>query len=85
MKSEKVQGKIESKSIFAILTLQTRKIWGRSFRKQNVRVLMIKGSSQEKLYQELNLGHLYQRRWMRRLYLFYKVFHSKVPKALFHP
>ena len=32
------------------------------------------GSSRENFYQELGLEHLYQRRWMRRLCLFYKVF-----------
>ena len=42
----------------------------------------IQGSSQKKLYQELGLEHLHQRRWMRRLCLFYKVFHSKVPKYI---
>ena len=35
-----------------------------------------------KLYQELGLEHLHQRQWMRRLCLFYKVFHSKVPKYI---
>ena len=34
----------------------------------------------EKLYQELGLGHLHQRWWMRQLYLFYNVFHNKIPK-----
>ena len=34
----------------------------------------IKGSSCEKLYQELGLEYLYQRRWARRLCLLYKVF-----------
>ena len=34
----------------------------------------IKGSSCEKLYQELGLEYLYQRRWSRRLCLLYKVF-----------
>ena len=42
----------------------------------------IQGSSQKKLYQELGLEHLHQRRWMRRLCLFYKVFHNKVPKYI---
>ena len=36
----------------------------------------IQGSSREKLYQELGLEHLHQRRWIKRLCLFYKVFHS---------
>ena len=34
----------------------------------------IQGSSRGKLYQELGLEHLHQKRWMRRLCLFYKVF-----------
>ena len=34
----------------------------------------IKGSSREKLYQELGLEYLYQRSWARRLCLLYKVF-----------
>ena len=42
----------------------------------------IQGSSRKKLYQELGLEHLHQRRWMRRLCLFYKVFQSKVPKYI---
>ena len=59
----------------------------RSKRKESVHhkaALAITGvmqrSSRKKLYQELCLEHLHQRRWMRRLCLFYKVFHSKVPK-----
>ena len=42
----------------------------------------IEGSSRKKLYQELGLKHLHQRWWMRRLCLFSKVFHSKVPKYI---
>ena len=42
----------------------------------------IQGSSRKKLYQELGLEHLHQRWWMRWLCLFYKVFHSKVPKYI---
>ena len=42
----------------------------------------IQGPSRKKLYQELGLEHLHQRRWMRQLCLFYKVFHSKVPKYI---
>ena len=34
----------------------------------------IKGSSRAKLYQELALGLLRHRRWIRRLCLFYEVF-----------
>ena len=34
----------------------------------------IKGSSREKLYQELGLEYLYRRRWARRLCLLYKIF-----------
>ena len=39
----------------------------------------IQGSSQKKLYQELGLEHLHQRRWTRWLCLFYRVFLSNVP------
>ena len=39
----------------------------------------IKGTSREKLYQELGLEYLQQRRWMRRLWLFYKVALTKLP------
>ena len=42
----------------------------------------IQGSSRKKLYQELGLEHLNQRWWIRRLSLFYKVFHTKVPKYI---
>ena len=42
----------------------------------------IQGSPREKLYQELSLEYLRQRRWMRRLCLFYQVFHNKVPKYI---
>ena len=42
----------------------------------------IEGSSRIKLYQKLGLKHLHQRWWMRRLCLFYKVFHSKVLKYI---
>ena len=41
----------------------------------------IQGSSRNKLYQELGLEHLHQRRCIRRLCLFY-IFHSKVPKYI---
>ena len=42
----------------------------------------IQGPSRKKLYQELGLEHLHQRRWMRHLSLFYKFFHSKVLKYI---
>ena len=45
----------------------------------------IQGSSREKLHQEFSLEHLHQRRWMRRLCLFYKIFHNKVPKYVHSP
>ena len=38
---------------------------------------VIQGLSGKKLYQELGLEHLDQRQWMKRLCLFYKIFHSK--------
>ena len=34
----------------------------------------IKGSSLEKLYQDLGLDYLYQKRWVKRLCLLYKFF-----------
>ena len=43
----------------------------------------IKGTSREKLYQELGLEYLQQRRWMRRLWLFYKVVSTKVVSLLY--
>ena len=39
-----------------------------------VKTAAIKGSSRDKLYQELGLEFLQQRRWMRRLCLLYKCF-----------
>ena len=39
-------------------------------------------SSREKLYQELALKHLLERRWMERLFLFFMDFHNKVPKYI---
>ena len=43
----------------------------------------IKGTSCEKLYQELGLQYLQQRRWMRRLFLFYKVVSTKLPVYIY--
>ena len=43
----------------------------------------IKGSSREKLYQELGLEYLYQRRWARRLCLLYKVFSAGQPSYIY--
>ena len=37
----------------------------------------IRGTSLEKLFQELELKTLKSRRWFRKLYLFYKILHSK--------
>ena len=44
----------------------------------------IKGSSTEKLYQELGIEHLRSRRWFRKLCLFYKIIKSKSPPYLFN-
>ena len=44
----------------------------------------IKGSSTEKLYQELGIEHLRSRRWFRKLCLFYKIIKSKSPPCLFN-
>ena len=43
----------------------------------------IKGTSCKKLYQELRLEYLQQRRWMRRLYLFYKVVSTKLQAYIY--
>ena len=43
----------------------------------------IRGISSEKLFQELVLETLKSRRWFRKLYLFYQLFHSKSPSYLF--
>ena len=44
----------------------------------------IRGTSSEKLFQELGLEILKWRRWFRGLYLFYKILHSKSPSYLFN-
>ena len=43
----------------------------------------IKSSSREKLYKELGLDYLYRRRWVRRLWLLYKVFSSGQPSYIY--
>ena len=48
----------------------------------------MKGTSSEKHFQELGLESLKWRRWLRKLFLFYKIFHEKSPWYLFqliHP
>ena len=44
----------------------------------------IRGTSKEKLYQELGLESLQFRRWYRKLCLFYKIFKNKSPAYLFN-
>ena len=44
----------------------------------------IKGTSKEKLYNELDLGYLKDRRWMRRFFLFRKIYNLKSPKYLYN-
>ena len=44
----------------------------------------IRGTSKEKLYQELGLESLQLRRWYRKLCLFYKSFKNKSPAYLFN-
>ena len=44
----------------------------------------IRGTSKEKLYQELGLESLRLRRWYRKLCLFYKIFKNQHPEYLFH-
>ena len=43
----------------------------------------IKGTSKDKLYQELGLESLSSRRWFRRLITFYKIFKTKSPPYLY--
>ena len=43
----------------------------------------IRGTSEEKIYQELGLESLRDRRWCRKLCLFYKVLENENPKYLF--
>ena len=43
----------------------------------------IRGTSREKLYEELGLESLQLRRWFRKLSCFYKLFNSKNPCYLF--
>ena len=43
----------------------------------------IRGTSREKIYQELGLEPLQQRRWYRKLCLFFKVYKNQCPKYLF--
>ena len=43
----------------------------------------IRGTSSEKLFQELGLETLKSRRWFRKFNLFYKILHSKSPSYLF--
>ena len=43
----------------------------------------IRGSSRKKLYQELGLETLQQRRWYRKLCCFYKILQSQSPKCLY--
>ena len=43
----------------------------------------IRSTSSEKLFQELGLESLKSRRWLRKLCLFYKIFHEKSPSYLF--
>ena len=44
----------------------------------------IRGSSREKLYQELGLESLQRRRWYRKLSLFYKIFKERKPVYFFN-
>ena len=42
----------------------------------------IRGTSREKIYQELGLESLQQRRWYRKLCLFFKIYKNQCPKYL---
>ena len=43
----------------------------------------IRGTSSEKLFQELGLESLKSRLWLRKLCLFYKFFHKNLPRIFF--
>ena len=43
----------------------------------------IRGNSREKLYQELGFESLQQRRWYRKLCLFFRIIKNQSPKCLF--
>ena len=43
----------------------------------------IRGTSREKLYEELGLESLQLRRWFRKLSVFYKLFNNEHPNYLF--
>ena len=43
----------------------------------------IRGTSREKIYQELGLESLQSRRWYRKLAMFYKIYKTKSPIYLF--
>ena len=43
----------------------------------------IRGTPREKIYQELGLESLQQRRWYRKLCLFFKIYKNQCPKYLF--
>ena len=43
----------------------------------------IRGISSEKLFEELGLESLKSRRWLRKLCLFYKIFHENLPRVFF--
>ena len=44
----------------------------------------IRGTSREKIYQELGLESLQSRRWYRKLTMFYKIYKNKSPFYLFN-
>ena len=44
----------------------------------------IRGSSKEKLYQELDFEYLSSRRWLRKFCLFYKIVVNKSPNCLYN-
>ena len=44
----------------------------------------IRGTSTEKIYQELGLESLKSRRWFRKLCHFYKILNEKLPSDLFN-
>ena len=43
----------------------------------------LRGSSKERLYQELGIEYLSSRRWLRKLYTFYRIVKNKSPRYLY--
>ena len=55
----------------------------KSFIRPHLDYLIIRGTSKEKLYQELGLESPQHRRWFRKLCTFYKIFKNQSPRYLY--